>query len=479
MARVPSLDRASGELRALVVESNTAAPVIGPALAGNFKIDCTTITLSSSSGAEVASGPGYIAQTPPDGFHVTIFLPGPLLAANERAVPPPGSLQAGSHALAATDIFGRTWSAACDQPNPPSGCIGGRGHTLRAHCFELVLCENGWPSDAKDNRVEVWSRGELRLPNAANDRRLLPIIEGPAVLGQRERRVTVVANGFEDRGYEFAIFHHGGNTCLRVLCNEPPPAHLASRLWESMLFTLGGPLAITAIRTVTGGVGELRIRPPEPPTDGRTFAPIDTYSGPPTGFEWEIFRRYLRYVLSGDPPPDGQLHPLSARVFGVRKSEGLSVNAQSSSLSVAVEAVVDLIPNLAAVSGEDQAALRKLRCYIKRWPDSNSGPRERARNRATGFIGSAMGNPSARDSLRQLCGLGAVSGANVDAWRELRNAAAHGDWSGLQHDQQGWFDRLGAVRTLFHEIVFHIIGYQGQYTDYGQVGFPLLDHPRK
>ena len=455
MARVPSLDRALAEF---VVEGNTAAPVIGPALTGHLKIDCTTITLSETrqSGgraAEVASGPGYITQTPPDGFHVTIFLPGPLPVDGQRAPCAPGTLQNGSHKLAATDIFGRTWTAVCVQVDPPSGCTGGRGHILGAHCFELELRENGRPPDTSDNRVEVWSRGELRLPNAAHDLRLLPIIEGPTASGQRARRVTVVANRFEDCGYKFAIFHHGGNTCLRVLCSAPPPDHLAWRLWESMLFTLGGPLSPTAIRTVRGGVGKLRIRPPEPLANGRAFAPIDTYSGPPAGDVWEIFRRYLRYVLSGDQPPDGRLHPLSAQVFAVRKSEMLSVNAQSLALSVAVEAVV------------------------KGWPDSRSGPKARARDRTAGSTGNAIRHPGTNKLLHQLCSLGAVSEVNAKAWKKLRNAAAHGDWSGLQRNPQRWFDRLGAIRTLFHEIVFHIIGYTGPYTDYGQQGYPSRTYP--
>ncbi len=115
--------------------------------------------------------------------------------------------------LEATDVLGRTWRAENKQEPAPNGCVGGSGYVVRATCHELTMQRSS--SGIEGGSLEVWSRGELRLPDPIV-LGLLPIIEQPEDPGGRPYRTTVVADTFQSCGLDFAAFHHHGNTCVRA-----------------------------------------------------------------------------------------------------------------------------------------------------------------------------------------------------------------------------------------------------------------------
>jgi hypothetical protein len=82
-----------------------------------------------------------------------------------------------------------------------------------------------------------------------------------------------------------------------------------------------------------------------------------------------------------------------------------------------------------------------------------------------------MKNPRARDYLEGLVQDGVIPKAYLDAWKALRNSAAHADAA-----DGAWIEpvlrKSGIVLALYYRLVFLLIGYQGPYTDYGEIGWP-------
>ena len=332
------------ELPPLQFDVNLDPPVLRPLLVGKFRIDCTKILLKGASGgvSKEFAGPGYIAQTETEGFAITIFVAGSLPFQDiSMSGGVPGTLlsSAGAFSLEATDISGRTWHAGnIWMPSPRRG-IGGDGYIVRASCHELVLQRSS--CSIEGHSLELWSRDQLEFPFPTAGM-FLPVIEQQQAeepLG-RSYRTIVLADTFQSCGFEFATFHHHGNIGLRAVGSQPPPEHFGPRVWESMLFALAGPLNWSAIRIASNGTEELRIRSPRARATPDGSPPILTRLYPPPYDTWRIFECYLKYVLAGPPPAEPKLHPLSSQVFSARNSGGASLEVQSLTLTVAVEAVL-------------------------------------------------------------------------------------------------------------------------------------------
>ena len=472
----PAMPAHSDELPPLQFESL----VLRPLFEGKLRIDCTKISLTGTINGKPMefTGPGYITQMKSTqeestGFAITIFMERQLTITD--ASPPvvlEGTLLKASDTLTAIDELGRNWHAENIRMTDPSGCVGG---VLRASCHELVLSRRS----LEGNSIEVWSRGELRLPTTTVRR--LPIIEQPAELSGRRYVTTVGADTFQSCGFDFAAFHHDGNTGMRAMGNQSLPPNIGSRVWESMLFALAGPLNWSAIKLIDQGTEELRIRSPRGRPSSNGDSPILSYLYPPPYDTWKIFDCYLRYVLKvgkkTQPSPPAKLHPLSSQVFAVCNARGLSIEAQSLALTVAVENVLNtFFTDRGNPVDADVTALCELAKHIENWSTENQEPRKRAKNRVKGAI-SGFQKAGAGDRIHALLSANAITDAGREAWKELRNPAAHGDWPELRQNHQRWADWIGAVRTLFHQLIFHLIGYKGTYTDYGTPGYPLGAYP--
>jgi hypothetical protein len=42
---------------------------------------------------------------------------------------------------------------------------------------------------------------------------------------------------------------------------------------------------------------------------------------------------------------------------------------------------------------------------------------------------------------------------------------------------QSFIDQTARVKVLFLQLIFHLVGYAGKYTDWGARGWPLVDYP--
>jgi hypothetical protein len=85
------------------------------------------------------------------------------------------------------------------------------------------------------------------------------------------------------------------------------------------------------------------------------------------------------------------------------------------------------------------------------------------------------------DKLRRLVDEGKVIPDYFTAWQTLRNKQLHPlppdltDETDLNY--QPVFDQINRVCVLLYHLVFYLIGYEGTYTDFGTLGWPLRTYP--
>lgn len=101
---------------------------------------------------------------------------------------------------------------------------------------------------------------------------------------------------------------------------------------------------------------------------------------------------------------------------------------------------------------------------------------ERARNRAMSSLASAT-KPGPRQVLMRIQEQGFIESTHVEAWRAMRNHAAHG--GGVDDtepgDAQGAIDKFYTCLDLFYRLLFVVIGYRGTHHAFAAEGWPLAN----
>jgi hypothetical protein len=94
---------------------------------------------------------------------------------------------------------------------------------------------------------------------------------------------------------------------------------------------------------------------------------------------------------------------------------------------------------------------------------------------------AGLTNMRAIDKLWRLADEDKVNRTQIEAWRELRNKQVHPVALDLadvaDRDYQNRFDLIHQATVLMYHVVFHLIGYEGKYTDYSTLGYPNRDYP--
>ncbi|MFH7030036.1 MAG: hypothetical protein ACHBN1_32905 [Heteroscytonema crispum UTEX LB 1556] len=94
---------------------------------------------------------------------------------------------------------------------------------------------------------------------------------------------------------------------------------------------------------------------------------------------------------------------------------------------------------------------------------------ESLKKRLEGFLKNVK-SISATDKLRNLIDKGLLDKKLVQAWKDIRNGAAHG-YVLENHKLEKYKLLLNEVTVLFHHLIFLMIDYTGKYTDYTKVGW--------
>lgn len=455
------------------------AQVLRPLREGTFKLDCSNISLNGQyHGKPVTfSGPGYIDQSPDGGFTATIFVKGSLREApgnDGRIRCLPGTLVSseGVFKLEATDLRGQKWLAENIWQPKPNGCVPGDGYVVRAGCHELLLQRLVPTGDTVRCQLELFIGGAIGLPLTPSGGKEIALQEWVEDDAHSSHVVNLRAEAFQACEFEFEIFNHAGWFRARAKSSAVAPPHLASRVWEALHFTLAASEPWSMVTIFDGEKSQLFLHSPRQHScDSGQWPPFLFRFSPPIENFWQFFRLYLEYTLREKEKP---FHPLSGQVLAVSRSGGASLEAQTLTLVVAVEAILNrFYSDVATPAPAHISSVNDLKEHIKSWCGD-----DQIKQRAIGAV-SALSKARAEDRLKSLAQQGVVSERDTKAWKNLRNQAAHGDWSTLHDNLQGHLDRMGAVRTLFYQLIFHLIGYSGHQTDYGTHGYPPVQYPPK
>lgn len=255
------------------------------------------------------------------------------------------------------------------------------------------------------------------------------------------------------------------------------PPHYKQRLLESLRFVLARLLSWDVVVERSNGQRRSTIYSRNGPIPEQALPPpirVDSDRGCISTASF--FGDYLQHVLTAEDP---EVHHLLSAEWGevLRAGEG-TLQTQAAVLSITVEAVLRMIfrQRPAEVRAERHELarakqwLRKVRKYLRR-----EGCPTDFLERFDGLF-SRMTGLSDRDRLTWLADRGAIDASLEPRWAALRNPSAHADRE-RQGDEATLFTECMAVLTLLHQLIAHLVGYQGQLSNYVERAWPLRPYP--
>jgi len=244
-----------------------------------------------------------------------------------------------------------------------------------------------------------------------------------------------------------------------------PLSHFDDRLLEAIQFSVA-KLAWPIMREVIqGGKQTITLSKFKPINNGLVQSAVPSHAH--ADF-YRLIERYYQYACSeakGDEWP-----PLSKKINGIFTLKGVWLDTIALLLGVTIESLLNEpdYKKLGAPDDQGRGKINELIEYLKMSELLDSTLRIRAEN-----ILGGMKSSSASDRLHVLAKASVVDEKDIKAWKSIRNAAAHGgldvDPSELQH----LLERVNILVVMTYKLVFFRIGYQGMYTDYAALGWPL------
>jgi hypothetical protein len=201
---------------------------------------------------------------------------------------------------------------------------------------------------------------------------------------------------------------------------------------------------------------------------------------------WKLFGLYLAYISK---QTNGTYwDPVAYHIHNAREASANSIDAAAIGASVAMEAIASLLAE--PFSDNEKKQLENLKNHVLKSVEK--------RKKLAGFsqrIGGLLGSFSKRspkDILVALAKKGAIEESYIKAWTWLRNKQVHPSLKDLKRPgpdgYQKTMDATSRVECLIHQLVFHLIGYEGPFTDYGSdvvsqsfpvKAYPLMKKPEK
>ena len=158
------------------------------------------------------------------------------------------------------------------------------------------------------------------------------------------------------------------------------------------------------------------------------------------------------------------------QIRSIAQASSVNIETLALVLSVAVESILKYTKVKSKISKDEMATAKGLTGYFEKWNGS-----EQIKTRVRGLL-SMLSTPSAKMLLNELVKTKATTLNHKKAWDKLRNKVAHGEMMAASSLQE-FLNLTNVALVLFYHLVFHIIDYQGKYTDYSIDGWPELDYP--
>lgn len=429
-------------------------------------LDCSSIVLTQDASHEspvVYNGPGTIYQEDENRFIVKVFCQGKTdirtaLGSINRLVP--GRLVDDNeyYSLRATDIKGGTWTAASIMPKIHAS-FHGEGFLVMGD-FSVLQFREEDSLQRVGTSIRLFYKGKHDVP-----------CNTPSVskrfIGDEERGSSSALNvaQFAIGDIQFEILSEDDWLIVYFYSkHEDMNKITAQRVHEALQFVLAKTVPWSILDISKENAHETTVRAvgytgqkskAQPPFH---FSTVDT-----EGNVWKLFERFFTYCSDYKEP---DWHPLFDYVHQVVEAGKASMEAYALTLTVSVEGLLKLAFRDVALPGEE--FLHKLE--DAQGEIDNSKISEDVKRRIRGAL-EPMKNPRAIDRLKYLVDEGVVDQRLVRSWKRVRNSSAHSDPIDLSRFQE-LIDDCYAVYVLFNQLIFHVIEYDGQYTDYSVHGFP-------
>jgi hypothetical protein len=431
-------------------------------------VDCPQMVLRQNTESPDCTygGPGSIYQTPEGGLMFKLYAGGAPDHATFARIMGHNSAKSGEiiphheyFSLEATSLSGALWRGEFILPDFSLGVA--HGPVITGSLYELT--ETTPDPHSKELRPHLSLRFAEDFDFPGNTRKTTKTFMQGIETGMSGDWTSAT---FDAAGLSFELQRDRRSVLLSAQSkNTDLPQHLDLRICEAREFTLFASER-WVIRVVSkNGQTTTTLRPF--PTDC-----IRKTSRPPVGFRsrltsqfvWSLFAKYLEYVITY---PQAEWHPVSERVHLAVAGDANPLDAGMLGLSVAVEGVLNT--GFSKLAAPDDSLREQIEAARKLVTDSSL--RDSFKQRLSGTFG-AMHTPRAKDKLMALVDAGLIRKELMDAWGTIRNSTVHAADLDPTAMAEIYRDYQSAL-TLFNELVFLVIGYVGQYTDYSVVGWPL------
>ena len=446
---------------------------------GTFEIDCTSMVLRQrKEGGRRYEGQGYARQVEGGALEFKLYvekkenarLPAVLERWTGGASGEPFSDE-DLYDLTVTAVDGTRWEAArLVEPSSnwnmqeDAGVLNGSLHLiaagpmlppmaspfLRLHFFEeYKLPLNSWSPDP-DHPLQGLARDRAELQACG------------AQFNMRSRLGS-------------------GDTVVEVTAESPFPPAFDLRIQEALQYITGKSAIWRARLESSQGMFALELASPRPKAARTQFIPpISPASIEFHRHTWALFERFLAYVVENTNASGDRRHwnSVAYHLYMARESTSASIDAWAVGVSVAVEALASLAKLRANQKTDGRWA--EFRTRALGWLTEQADFSEDVKKRAQGLIG-ASADKGVKQILPELAEIGHADKKYIDAWGHLRHRHIHPNLADLRlpgaADYRELFRRLQQVGMLLHQLTFHLIGYQGPFTDYSRAGLGSRQYP--
>lgn len=376
--------------------------------------------------------------------------------------------------LEAADYRGMTWTAerilievVWPQPTlPPALCVP----SVSGKIWVLSTRPRAYPATPIVN-LEMRFFDDVEVPATHVTR-----TETTSGGSKRTRLVRDFAE-FKAAQCTFFVRRSEGEIVMDITSKSPFPVHFETRVVEALRYVLARSVSWRVLIRREASAELMQLSSERKISPRTAFQrPLSSDSPDHSISFWTLFGRYLEYVIQtgGNDP----WHKCSAHLHNAREASANSLDAAAVALCIAVEGISSLIEW--TESENDKTRRKKVCAHIREWLRSKGWEPSTFTQRVNGLVGM-LGNPRVQDRLEPLIKCGRVNSEHLKCWKALRHPGAHGNTSGIdgldEQAVQALLNNVHTVSVLMYHLTFHLIGYEGAYTDYSRTGWPTASYP--
>ena len=366
------------------------------------------------------------------------------------------------YSLEATDSSGWTWKA---DRLLVSHSLGPAGSISQGDIYVLEHMES---SESQNTTIKLEIFNDVKLPLAKATKKT--VSAGTDELFSWERNMARFKVG------EFELTITKENNIITVVATSEktsPPEYFETRILEALQYVASRTLSWGILQKTANGDWITCLRSSDTVLLPINLSlPIDYNHADLEGkWVWLLFERYLKHVYDFKGENRFQMHPLSAWLHYVRNASTGSIFAKGLGLAIAVEGILECeFSKIGEPSSEYANAIGEMISHVKSFAGD-----ENVLARTLGAL-RAMRKTRAKDKLIALQKASVVRAQNVKAWDAIRNSSTHAN-PPEKEERQEWIHNCYKTEVLLNHLIFHAIGYEGVFTDYGARHWPQSRYP--